>query len=391
MRILSVLLVAFMITSCSENGTEDMLENGNLDPDGNVITTTYRDFLSIDLDNLDDYTSLNLPEHYQVVAASTNTPGNNLITDEGASLGRVLFYDTNLSINNSVSCASCHDQNIGFDDANRFSVGFEGELTDAHAMRLLNAQFYLGENFFWDRRAVTLEIQTTQPIQNEIEMGFDQAHGGFEALVTRLDDISYYPELFTFVYGDVEITEDRVQKAIAQFIRAMVSTESRFDDGFAEVFNVALPGQGVGQDFPNYTDEENLGKSLFTRTPVNGGVGCAACHLPPTFALNANSQSNGLDVGETTIFKAPSLKSVALSTQFMHDGRFETLEEVIEHYNSGVQAGPALDNRLTLPNGNMPLQLNLTQAEKDALASFLITLNDEMIASDTRFSDPFIN
>jgi len=302
----------------------------------------------------------------------------------------VLFYDESLSVNNTVSCASCHNQLRGFDDPNRFSTGFEGGETDAHAMRLLNAQYYLGENFFWDRRAETLEAQTTQPIQNSVEMGFDVTHGGFEAVITKLNSIEYYPELFTIVYGDATITEERIQFALAQFIRAMVSSNSAFDDGFAQVYNPNAPDLGVTQDFPNYTDEENLGKRLFINSPPQGGVGCASCHQAPTFVLGPNSRSNGLDLGETTIFKAPSLKSASRSTHFMHDGRFESLAEVIEHYNSGIQIGPALDNRLITPN-NTPIQLNLTEQEKSALEAFIETLTDTTIENDHRFSDPFIN
>ncbi len=258
-------------------------------------------------------------------------------------------------------------------------------------MRLLNAQYYLGENFFWDRRAETLEIQTTLPIQNEVEMGFDAAHGGFDAVLEKLNDLEYYPELFTIVYGDATINEDRIQRALAQFIRAMVSYNSEFDDGFAQVYNPNAPANAIGQDFPNYTDQENQGKALFLNPPQQGGVGCAACHQPPTFALNQNSRSNGLDAGETIIFKAPSLKSAALSTHFMHDGRFASLSEVIDHYDTGIQAGPALDNRLEVPNTNTPLQLNMSDEEKNALEAFIITLSDFVIENDDRFSDPFID
>jgi len=223
-------------------------------------------------------------------------------------------------------------------------------------------------------------------------MGFDSTHGGFVALVDKMNELEYYPELFNFVYGDSQITEVRIQNALAQFIRAMVSTNSSFDTGFSQVYNDNLLGNNINADFPNYTSEENLGKQLFLNGPAQGGVGCAACHQAPSFALNANSRSNGLDSGELTIFKSPSLKSSALSTNFMHDGRFSSLSEVIEHYNSGILLGPALDNRLRAPGeGNNPLRLNLSQAEKDALEAFIITLNDSVIQNDTRFSDPFLN
>ncbi|OYU14643.1 MAG: hypothetical protein CFE37_09930 [Alphaproteobacteria bacterium PA4] len=124
-------------------------------------------------------------------------------------------------------------------------------------------------------------------------------------------------------------------------------------------------------------------------TGVNaGGAGCSACHQPPTFALAANSDSNGLDAGETVIFKSPSLKNVGVSRAFMHDGRFATLLQVVEHYNSGVQAGPALDNRLRGPGG-APQRLGLSDADKAALVAFMETLTDTTLNSDPKFGNPF--
>ena len=387
MKYLLLLPIIALIVSCSDDDSR-VIQNENQDLESPFA---YPNYLTIDFENLDSYTPV-LPEHYSDIINQTNTPSNNPITDAGATLGRVLFYDEALSFNGTVSCASCHNSANGFDDPNRFSSGFEGELTPAHAMRLLNGQFYLGQNFFWDKRAETLEVQTTQPIQNEIEMGFDTSHGGFSALIDKMNELEYYPELFTYVYGDTQITEERVQLALAQFIRAMVSINSQFDSGFAQVYNDALPGNNILANFPNYSVEENLGKQLFISPLAQGGVGCASCHQAPSFALNPNSRSNGLDGGELTIFKSPSLKSAGLSTNFMHDGRFSSLSEVIEHYNSGILVGPALDNRLRAPGGgNNPLRLNLSQEEKDALEAFILTLNDHVIQNDPRFSDPFIN
>jgi cytochrome c peroxidase len=193
-------------------------------------------------------------------------------------------------------------------------------------MRLVNTRYYAGASMFWDKRAATLEDQTTQPIQHAVEMGFDAAHGGIDSLIRKLQVLPYYPELFKMVFGSPDITEDRIQLALAQFIRSIESFESRFDEGFAQVFNPALPNANVGTDFPNYTAEENLGKTLFLTPPVAGGAGCAGCHSIPTFSLDVASRSNGLDAGETIIFKAPSLKNVGLESHFMHDGRLTSLE-----------------------------------------------------------------
>lgn len=338
---------------------------------------------------LPNYAAPTWPVHYDAaVRAQTNAPADNPVTDAGATLGRVLFHDRKLSINDNISCASCHQQSNGFTDAARFSAGFNTvDRTTAHSMRLANARFS-APAMFWDRRAATLESQTTQPIQNDVEMGFDAAHGGINALITKMNGLRYYPELFRFVFGDTVITESRIQRAIAQYVRSTVSTDSRFDRAFAAVFNPALGDRGLSIGFPAFTPEENRGKTLFVTAPNQGGGGCVACHVVPTFALPAAVRSNGLDAGETRVFKSPSLKSVAVTGPYMHDGRFATLEQVVEHYVSGVQPGPALDNRLRLPNGQ-PLRLALSASDKAALVAFMRTLTDSALAGDTRFSSPF--
>src|SRR5690606_12217442 len=196
----------------------------------------------------------------------------------------------------------------GFTDARQFSVGFEGGQTPTHSMRLVNARFWAPGTFFWDRRAPTLESQTTEPIQDPIEMGFDAAHGGLAALTTRMEGLAYYPELFTLAFGDAAITQARIQQAIAQYVRSLVSTGSRWDVGYAQVFNPGLPDRGLNTPIPGFTVQENRGRQLFFTPPPQGGAGCSACHVAPTFALAPNTLSNGLDAGETRILKSPSLK-----------------------------------------------------------------------------------
>lgn len=345
--------------------------------------------LTLDVARLPSYTP-SWPAHYDgPLRTQDNSPPGNPVTDRGATLGRVLFYDRQLSVNNTVSCASCHQQALGFTDPARFSTGFTGaDRTDAHSMRLLNARFFVPGDAFWNRRAATLEAQATEPIRNPVEMGFDAAHGGIDSLIRKMRGLRYYPELFTLVYGEATITEDRIQRALAQFVRSLVSVNSRFDQSFAQAFNPQAPDRGMGAPFPGFTAEENLGKQLFLAPPPAGGAGCAACHAPPTFALTANSRSNGLDAGETRLFKSPSLKSIGATGPFMHDGRFATLDAVVEHYASGVQNGPALDNRLRGPGG-VPQRLPLSAAQKAALVAFLRTLTDSDVAADPKFSDPF--
>lgn len=321
-----------------------------------------------------------------------NTPANNPVTDEGATLGRVLFYDKNMSANNTISCASCHKQADGFADPAAFSLGFDGGLTGRNSMGLANARFYEPGSFFWDQRAATLEDQVLMPIQDHVEMGMT-----LEDLVEKLSLINYYGELFTDAYGDPNITSERISQSLAQFIRSMVSFNSKFDIGRAQAGgNVNLGNT----NFANFTAAENLGKNLFFSNRTN----CGACHGTETFAapgprdngLDLVSEDNGIggvtgNANENGLFKVNSLKNIAITAPYMHDGRFETLEEVIEHYNSGVQNHPNLSPQLRGGGGRQgqPRRLNLSQAEKDALLAFLETLTDEVMIRDDKFSDPF--
>jgi cytochrome c peroxidase len=346
--------------------------------------------LTIDFANLPEYAAPVLPAHYDAtVAALDNTPPDNAINNRIATLGRVLFHDRQLSVNNSVACASCHRQENGFDDPNRFSTGFSGvQFTTAHAMRLGNIRYWRPGTMFWDRRAASVEAQAIQPIINAVEMGWDDRAGGITALVARLQALPYYQDLFAFAFGSAVVSEARIGQALAQFERAMISSNSRWDTAYAQVFSATAPNRNLNVTLPGFTDQENRGRQLFMTGDNAGGAGCSACHVPPTFALTANSQSNGLDAGETRIFKSPSLKNIGLSRAFMHDGRFATLDQVVEFYNSGIQAGPALDNRLRGPGGT-PQRLNLSAADKAALVAFMLTLNDPDFVVDRRFTSPF--
>lgn len=373
--------------SCSNGSSSGQTGGGGPGPQTGV-----EEYTTIDISNPFNYENPSWPIHYDldVFLSQDNTPPGNPITNDGATLGRVLFFDKRLSINDARSCASCHTQSLGLTDPVPFSVGHNGvDVTGAHSMRLGNARFYGGIRFFWDKRAATLEEQTTMPIQDTVEMGFDTANGGLPSLFSKMATLPYYPEFFDWVYGDSMITEDRMQRAIAQYIRSMASIDSRWDDGLELVYDATVPDKGVFNAIPGFTAEEDLGKDLFFGTPTNPRGLCGGCHIAPTLTFAFDSLSNGLDAGETTVFKAPSLKNVGLTGPYMHDGRFDTLEEVVEHYNSGVQEGPALDPTLRDPITGLPQQLNLTQVEKDALVAFLHTLDDPVLTTDPRFSNPF--
>lgn len=349
-----------------------------------------------------NYSSIELPAHLttnvlngagqNAAIDNDNTPATNPTTDAGATLGRVLFYDKKLSANETVSCASCHRQDAGFSDPSVLSLGFAGEQTRRHSMSLVNAVFYGRGRFFWDERAETLEDQVLMPFQDPAEMGMT-----LEEVVAKVDAQSYYPPLFEAAFGSAAVDAERISFALAQFIRSMVSVDSRYDEGRQAVNHP--------QDaFPNFTDSENNGKTLFF-LPVNlGGAGCVGCHSTEAFINPDNGPTNnGLDAASTDdlgvfeaipnppflgAFKVPSLKSIALTAPYMHDGRFASLEEVVEHYNSGIQNHPNLAPALRDGQGN-PIQLNLSAQEKADLVSFLHTLTDESLRTAVRFSDPF--
>jgi cytochrome c peroxidase len=328
------------------------------------------------------YTDLDLPSHFTQPAATKfdNTPADNLVTDAGAALGRVLFYDTRLSANNTISCGSCHVQSRAFVDPSRFSRGFKGELTDRHAMNLVNLRYHPRARFFWDERGDNLEAMVLLPVVNQLEMGQT-----LKNLPGILAAERHYPRLFREAFGDPEITVERIARALAQFLRSMVSYQSKYDEGRA------IAGSSR-DDFANFTRQENRGKALFIRN-------CGLCHLPDQDAhfVMTEPVNTGLDedtarsdggVGDISLkpqdigrFKSPSLRNVEFTGPYMHDGRFATLEAVLDHYSSGGKNHPNKDVRVQ--------PLHFTSSEKAALIAFLKTLTDEKFLSDPKFSDPF--
>jgi cytochrome c peroxidase len=339
------------------------------------------------------YANQQLPPYLTApnILAQINTPVDNAITDWGATLGRVLFYDKILSINNSVACASCHKQTHGFSDDLVLSKGFNNGNTGRHSMSLVNAVYYPNRRFFWDERAGTLEQQVLLPIQDAVEMGMR-----LDTLINRLNSKTHYPALFEKAFGDKNINTDRISKALAQFVRSLVSYRTKFDTGFAAL----PPGANIGvTNFTNYTASENRGKTLF----FSPQLACGACHGTQTFTAR-RSENNGLEAVFTDLgvggvtnnaldngkFKVPSLKDIELTAPYMHDGRFATLEQVIEHYNNGVQANPNLPPQLRVPPpGTGVKRLNLTTQDKADILAFLKTLTDRGIATDAKFSNPF--
>ncbi len=347
------------------------------------------DFTTIDFGKVANYANPALPPYFdETVAALDNTPPTNRVDDRIATLGRVLFYDLRLSTNNRASCASCHQRAFGFTDPMRFSNGIStAATTEAHAMRLANIRYWKPGTAFWDRRADTVEAQVSHPIHSLVELGWGGAAGGMDDLIAKLQGTAYYPELYAWAFGSPSVTEQTTQRALAQFLRAMISHSSRWDAGYAKVFAPDAPNRALDVDLPNFSPQENRGRHLFMTAASQGGAGCSACHLPPTFALAQDAHSNGLDAGETHLFKAPSLRNVGLTGPYMHDGRFATLADVVDFYDSGIVAGPALDARLR--KDGAPLRLGLNSTDRAALVAFLKTLDDPGFIADERFADPF--
>lgn len=356
---------------------------------------------NIDPTSLANYAAQTKPNYLNPVKDNT---GGNTITNAKATLGRVLFYDKNLSIDNSVSCGSCHKQEFAFGDTAIQSRGVAGGLTGRHSMRLINARFAVENKFFWNERAATLEAQTTQPIQDHAEMGFSGQTGrpNFAALVTKLQAVNYYKELFQFVYNDATITEPRMQECLSQFIRSIQSFDSKYDVGRATV-----PNDNVA--FANFTAGENAGKNLFLAPPnfdatgnrIGGGLGCGGCHNAPEFDIDPNSRNNGIigAIGSTTLdllnTRAPSLRDLINAngnpnTAMMHTGVFTTIQQVIGHYgNINVAPGNTnLDNRLR--PGGVGQKLNVTAQEVINVVAFMRTLTGTNVYVDAKWKNPFL-
>ncbi len=301
------------------------------------------------------------------------------ISNAGAQLGRVLFYDPRLSLNNLVSCASCHDQSAAFADARKQSEGFEGRKTKRNSMAILNVG--MNQNMFWDSRSPTVRDLVLRPVQDHIEMGMES----LPYLEKKLAKTNYYPALFSQAYDTPEVTSDKIADALTQFLASMTTFRSKFD-----------------LDREDFTPAEIRGEAIF----FSARAKCGSCHTGPNLAAPdfpggeyggpsvAGTANIGLDIryqdpgkGQGK-FRIPSLRNVELTAPYMHDGRFETLMQVIDHYDHGVKSHQALDEKLKGPSG-LPQRLHLSPSEKTDLIAFLHTLTDHHLVEDERFSNPF--
>ncbi|HEX5111351.1 MAG TPA: cytochrome c peroxidase [Saprospiraceae bacterium] len=321
--------------------------------------------------------------------------GQNIgITDAGATLGRVLFYDKILSINNTVSCGSCHHQTDGFADPEKFSKGIDNQLTTRNAPPISN--LYDDNLLFWDGRSTSIHDLVLQPIRNHKEMGMENMN----FLVTKIKAAPYYPALFEKAYGDPNVTSTRIADAMTQFVKSMIGCNSLMDQCSAS--NTALPplaeegrniffGKGLCYNCHSGPDFNDRGGFFVDPGFPTGGFGWAQDIAD--IGLDKDYTDVGMGVFDPQlkgVFRIPSLRNVALTAPYMHDGRFATLADVVNHYSEGIQRSPNLDVIFQSWDTGDAIKLGLTEPEKSALVAFLNTLTDQDYMADARFSDPFI-
>ncbi len=330
--------------------------------------------------------SLDLPSYFGINDTVQKRLANNPLTVEGVELGRHLFYDPILSENYTISCGSCHIQEYSFSDPRRFSTGTKGIPGKRNSMALVNLLWT--RDFFWDGRAKTLEEQVLHPIQDPSEMNMK-----LDAVIERLKNSSKYKEMFKKAFCSDEIDIDKLSKALAQFVHSLISKDSKFDRYLRGEYSL--------------TPNERMGLQLFQTHPIPNrlrGANCGDCHFQPFFD-GKDFKNNGLDSIYTDLgyqnvtqnpfdvgkFKVVTLRNIALTAPYMHDGRFNTLEEVLEFYDKHVKVGEFTDPLIMEAsniNGAAP-RLFLTDQEKSQIISFLHTLTDSVFITNPKFSSPF--
>ncbi len=356
--------ITSLFAACKPEETEVIQDHG---PSGHV-TTPY---------------ALEVPSHFP----PPTIPSNNPMTVEGVRLGRFLFYEERLSGDNTMSCASCHAPSASFTDSpNQVSTGIDGVAGTRNSMALINLAWET--RFFWDGRAHSLEEQVLFPVRDPIEM-----HDTWPNAVSKLQSDPAYVDLYQQAFGSTTMDSLGVAKAMAQFLRTMISANSKFDR-FQR--NEILLDMNEALGFQLTLLEGGFPPDVIGG---QGGADCFHCHphgggrftdgIIRNNGLDSEFTDQGLggvtglpqDMGK---FKTPTLRNVALTAPYMHDGRFQTLEEVIEHYNSGGHASATIDPNMKYTTGG----LTLTAEKKAQLIAFLHTLTDMDFVNDERFSDP---
>lgn len=300
-------------------------------------------------------------------------------TNATATLGRVLFYDKRLSITNTHSCGSCHVQSHGFATAERSPTGVLGIPLKRNAMALANTRYNFRERWFSDSRAFSLESLVLMPIEDPTELG-----NLLPLVEKKLAETDFYPPLFAAAFGTPEITSERIARALAKFLRSVITYRSRFDQAYLRM----EPPPALAPDATQFlTATELRGAELFAASR------CAVCHRTE-LQIDAHA-NNGLDAipldpGDSErSFRAASLRNIAVTAPYMHDGRFATLREVIDHYDHGVVDSPFVSTVLRESDNGPIRRLFLSELDKNALETFLGTLTDSAMLTDPKFADPF--
>lgn len=322
-------------------------------------------------------------ETLDLIDLPSNSTVESFIDHKKAKLGRILFYDTQLSLDNTISCGTCHVQQLSFTEDRATSQGIGGQIGSRNSMNLENVIFYPSSGGYgWGEGSAILEEQIKAAILNPIEMDMTE-----NQLIENIENNCYYEGPFIAAYGDFDVSTNEVYEALTHFIGSMTSYNSPYDVGRAEAGN-------ANATFGTFTPLENAGKQLFIGS-------CASCHsleifkgsAPTNIGLDEQYADNGLgnetgspdDDGK---FKTPSLRNVMVTAPYMHDGRFETLDEVLAFYNDSIQAHPNLDARLKDSMGD-PKKFEFEDYELEQLKAFLGTLTDQSFLNEEKYSDPF--
>jgi cytochrome c peroxidase len=320
--------------------------------------------------------NLEIPILFEEKLIAPIIPANNPLTEEGVALGKKLFFDSILSGDGSQSCASCHNPKKAFTDQQQFSDGIQGKFGKRNAMPLFNLAWNFDERFAWDGKEFGLEEQALEPVSNPIEM-----HANWKKVADRLQQNKAYPNLFFKAFGTSKIDSILVTKAIAQFERTLISGNSKFDQFLREETTL--------------TPEEQNGFDVFMDEAKGDCFHCHGSDNNPLWTDN-KFHNNGLDatfqdIGLAEVtgnpndngkFKSPSIRNLAFTAPYMHDGRFTTLEEVIDHYSEGLKKSATIDPLMKNVNKG---GVQLSTRDKTDLKAFLITLSDNDFNSNAAF------
>ncbi len=359
MRVISLILIVLVLSSCRKDPSILDLEPVTAD--------------------------ITLPQGFPPLPNNSANP----LTNEGIELGRHLFYDERLSGDNSQSCASCHGQNLAFSDKVDFSIGIDGNQGLRNAMPIFNLAW--SDEFFWDGRAASLEEQVVMPVEDTLEM-----HETWQNALLELESDVNYQQMFVAAFGPDAITKENAGKALSQFIKTIISGNSPFDN-YLNTNNPAVLGPDANDILEGY--------DLFVRFDKGD---CIHCHTDPIagrLVTDFSFRNNGLDddfsadpglegvtgdLADRGKFKVPSLRNLSYTAPYMHDGRFNTLQEVLNAYILDLKDTPYTDPVMYHDDGdpNSGIGAQLTPQERDKVIKFLESLNDPSFLTNPDYADP---